>query len=513
MNYVGRLSTASIAISTVWACLTIAAVTPERSLAGQAFENFDDDPGWEGHNNQLVSSTSRTVTQDFGYRTSNHAGTGAGEIGGIVDRSPLDEARYAEVLAPLNLEQTLSFSGGLSLLRASHTSGFTSSSDIFIGFFDSHEQSWRPPNFLGFRLRGHNEPSANVASIEMSYGTSTWAAGGIDWGQTVLPNGARHAFQLNYQPNLGNGRLTLSWDGPQILSLDLPAPHRSQGAAFDRFGIFSNLLPGVVAGNVMEAYFDDLTVNGVFHDFSVNPNWDGVGNKRTFTDPYLYGVNDFGHRTTNHAGGSPGELGGLMWRVEDSDENLQAYYADDVGNVNLGDRLVASGKIAADRFSTDAGLMLGWFNAGEQDWPPSNFVGVYMDSLSSVGRFFTPMYGTAAGSYQYGNDPFLLLPPDGTPRPWIVDYDPNGAGGLGTLTVTLDGDSRTITLEPGHKAQGATLNRFGIFNMQDNNGKHAVIYLDDISYTSALVPEPSSVCLLALGGLALLALHLRRKQR
>ena len=50
--------------------------------------------------------------------------------------------------------------------------------------------------------------------------------------------------------------------GRQILSLDIRAVHRSNNAVFDRFGIFSNELPGVVAGNRTEAYFDDLSVNG-----------------------------------------------------------------------------------------------------------------------------------------------------------------------------------------------------------------------------------------------------------
>jgi hypothetical protein len=513
MTHPGRTPTALFALGAWLACLALAMLAPQPALAAQKFENFDDDPLWEGHNNQLVSSTTRTVTQNFGYRTTNHVGLGAGEIGGIVDRSPLEPAYYAQVLAPLDFGQGLSFSGSLSLLQASHTSGFISSSDIFVGFFDSQEQGWRPPNFLGFRLRGHNEPVQNVASIELGYGTTAWAANAIDWGQTLVPNGTRHDFNVNYDPNVGNGRLTMSWDGGQILSLDLSAAHRAAGANFNRFGIFSNLLPGVTAGNRMEAYFDNVTVNGTAHNFSVDPNWDAVGNQTTFADPYLYGVNDFGYRNTSHAGGSPGEIGGLIWRVEDTEENLQAYYADDIGNFNLGDRLIASGKIAAEDFSTDAGVMLGWFNSAEQDFPPSNFVGVYMDSLSSVGRFFTPMYGTAAGTAAFAGAPFLLLPPDGQPRSWSIDYDPSGADGLGTLTVGLDGEFKTITLEPGHKAEGAAFNRFGLFNMQDNNGKHAIIYLDDISYSTRLVvPEPASWCLAVLGGLSLVAWKLRNSR-
>jgi hypothetical protein len=278
---------------------------------------------------------------------------------------------------------------------------------------------------------------------------------------------------LNYDPNIGNGRISFQWDSKPTLTLDLTALHRSQGATVNRFGLFSNLLPGsTTSDNHMVAYFDNLTVNGVPHNFHTNPGWEGVGNQTTFNDPYLYGVNDFGYSPTNRAGGSsPGELGGLIWRVQDSENNLGAYYADDVGNLRL---------------------LLGWFNSNGQDWIPANFVGVYMDSISGLGRFFTPMYGTAAGSgaYQYGNEPYLTLPPDGASRNWTIEYDPNGAGGLGTVTVTLDGVARTITLEPGHKAIGATLNRFGIFNMQENNGKHAVIYLDDINYTSALTTQP-----------------------
>jgi len=447
-------------------------------------QTFCSDPGWDALNNQLSPPAVRTVTQNFGYRTSNYAGAGAGEIGGIVDRSPLETSYYAKILAPLDLEQTLSFSGQVSLLKASATSGFTSAGDIWIGFFNSQDQIWRPRDFLGFRLRGHNEPIPNVASLEVSYGTSAWTAGGHDWGQTIYPDGAQHSFQLNYDPNSGSGWITLSWDGGQIVALDVRSEHRSQGASFNRFGIFSMQLPGVVAGNTTEAYFDDITVNGLYYDFSVDPAWEGLGNNKTFTDPYLYGMNDFGYRTTNRAGGSPGELGGLIWRVEDSDESFQAYYADVVGLLTLNDQLIASGKIAFDLFSVDTGLMLGWFNSNEQDWPPPNFVGVYMDSLSDTGRFFTPMYGTSAGNTDFARDPWLLLTPDGTSMDWSIEYSPDAAGGLGAITVTLDGISRTLTLQAGKKAEGAVLDRFGVFNMQDNNGKQGIFSLDDLSYTA-----------------------------
>jgi hypothetical protein len=158
--------------------------------------------------------------------------------------------------------------------------------------------------------------------------------------------------------------------------------------------------------------------------------------------------------------------------------------------LTLADRLSARGKIVSERFSVDAGMMVGWFNSADQDWPPSNFVGIYLDSLSDTGRLFTPMYGTSTGSTQFARDPWLLLPPDGVPKDWSLEYDPAASGGRGAITVTLDGISKTLVLASGHKAQGATLDRFGIFNMQDNNGKHSVVYLDDVVYTSSLAPEP-----------------------
>ena len=129
--------------------------------------------------------------------------------------------------------------------------------------------------------------------------------------------------------------------------------------------------------------------------------------------------------------------------------------------------MVARGKLRIPRFSVDSGAHFGWFNAKEQGWPPKNFAGVYLDSLTRIGRFATPMYGTSKAAGVGIAPPRLLFVPDGRTYAW-----------------TLDGESITLNLEPGHKAQGAAFDRFGLFNMQDNNGKDCVLYLDDLSYTT-----------------------------
>ena len=52
------------------------------------------------------------------------------------------------------------------------------------------------------------------------------------------------------------------------------------------------------------------------------------------------------------------------------------------------------------------------------------------------------------------------------------------------ITFVLGTETTTLNLLPGHKAEGAIFDRFGLFNMQDNNGKDAVVYLGDLTYTT-----------------------------
>src|SRR6266545_5499701 len=43
--------------------------------------SFDQDPGWEGHNNRLLPKVLPTITQDFGYSETGFAGRKKGEVG------------------------------------------------------------------------------------------------------------------------------------------------------------------------------------------------------------------------------------------------------------------------------------------------------------------------------------------------------------------------------------------------------------------------------------------------
>ncbi len=474
--------------------LTLAAVWPARAEDGRParVEHFDDDPKWNCAGNRIRTTKQRGSRQAFGFHTSNHAGRKPGEIGGVVWRS-VEPAYYGKRIDSLTFDNPMSCSGTLSLVHApGGFSGYQNGSTIFVGFFNHKEQGWRPINFIGFRLEGYNEPDG--ATIEVSYGTRQWSAHGAfvnRTGQTqarmvkdldqrqllrVAPDKSRHAWELRYEPKGGDGfgQITFVFDGVASM-LNLSREHRAQGAIIDRCGLFAGSMPGAE----MTAYFDDMTINGREEDFSRDPDWDGVGNTASIEDPIGYGESDFGYCRT----GDSGEMGGRLWRVQENE--FKGYCGDDVGRLTLDDRLVAKGKLRVSRFSVDSGAHFGWFSAKEQGWPPKNFVGVYLDSLTRIGRFVTPMYGTSKPAGVGIAPPRRLFVPDGRTYAWTLEYDPAAHGGNGAVTLTLDGESTTLNLAPGHKAQGAAFDRFGLFNMQDNNGKDCVLYLDDLSYTTA----------------------------
>src|SRR5262245_20677213 len=60
-------------------------------------ERFDNDPGWDGHNNCVVPKLVKTVHQGCGYRTTNFAGKEKGEIGGTIWRSATPAYYAAEI--------------------------------------------------------------------------------------------------------------------------------------------------------------------------------------------------------------------------------------------------------------------------------------------------------------------------------------------------------------------------------------------------------------------------------
>jgi hypothetical protein len=479
------------------------------SAAGQVkTENFDRDPGWEGLRNRFDASRSNKksglgVVQDFGYSQTNFAGKEKGEIGGVVQRS-VTPAYYAAEISPKTLDDKLSASGTFAMSDSHGSAG------VFFGWFNSQQPSGGRESSLGFHLAGAGGGARMsfrlVTGTNQACGTKVteWIKGRDVERYTpasIKGDGTRYAWKMDYDPqaNSGNGQMQLTIHGNganpdksfegKTFTVDVPAGYKQQKTTFDRFGLAN----AMKSGNPMTIYFDDLQFDGKSEDFSKDPQWIALGNQTKFEDHEQTGLHDFGYSETNHAGGSPGEVGGLMWRA-----GSYAYYADKIGPLGLNDRLEASGKVVLQVAAQDSGMYFGWFNSADKENGPTqagNFLGIKVGGPTHVGHYFLPAYATAKDTpiqHKGKSDHAVNVSIDAHRGPvlvpekvyeWKLVYDPAANDGKGSIRVTLGGESITLDLKNGDKAKNAHFDRFGLFT-NHIGGSFVKIYLDDLSYTA-----------------------------
>lgn len=459
-----------------WATAAWGAEPP--AWAGLVSEDFSRDPGWQGSRNAPDPSVGVTKVQDFGFSMTRHAGGQPGEIGGTVWRS-LTPASYAKPIPRRTLNDRLSAGGRFSVTRAEGGSG------VLIGWFNSGSRGWRTPNSLVFRIDGEG----GKFRVFFEYGTQTWKTGG---GQTfegpyqttrtpMLPaDDTPHRWSLDYDPAGagGRGEIAFTLDG-QTYKAVLEPGHKAEGAVFDRFGIMNVQ----ISGDCLTVWLDDLTINGVKADFASDPQWEGKGHRITFKDHALRPHHDFGYRTTAHAGGKPGEIGGVVWRIESTRPQDAFVYGTPVGPLSLNDELKACGKLCLCAASADSAILLGWFNSLTHiGAPPANFVGILIEGPSRIGHYVRPVYGTSEDQKAI-QDTGPIIRPDGKPHSWTVHYSPQGNQGRGRISATLDGQPVVLDLPEGARKGNAAFDRFGFLSW--HRGGHFVeMYFDDVSYTA-----------------------------
>jgi hypothetical protein len=158
--------------------------------------------------------------------------------------------------------------------------------------------------------------------------------------------------------------------------------------------------------------------------------------------------------------------------------------------LTLDDELVASGTVCLAAASSDSGVYLGWFDSAakrgkrtaEHEEPQRGLLGVLIEGPSRAGHYVRPAYRTAAGQgAAAGSGPRIR--PDGAVHRWMIRYEPAAAEGRGRISVTFDGRAQVLELAPGHRARGASFDRFGLFNVQ-SGGPFVEVYLDDLSYSA-----------------------------
>lgn len=217
-------------------------------------------------------------------------------------------------------------------------------------------------------------------------------------------------------------------------------------------------------------------------DFADDPRWDGFRNRLLPEEP-RYTRQDFGFRSTNLAGGkAAGEIGGRVQR-----STTLAKYAAIIPQRTLQDRLSASGKFAVPHAEGGSGVMFGWFHETSTGWRTPNSLALRLDG--NGGKFWVfGEYGTrnrmTGGIGAFEGDRYQTTPTkpylaDGAAHDWSLDYDPRGADEDGIVTFRIDDRKYSFPVALEHKADGAELNRFGIWNVQ-TFGDQIEVYLDDL---------------------------------
>jgi hypothetical protein len=475
--------------------LVVVAVAMASSVcrADERTEHFDHDPQWDGVNNRATSPEPQLITQDFGYSRTQHAGgTKVGEIGGLLTPAA-EPCFYAKPLETKSFGERVEASGKFACTgRQFH---------ILVGFFNASTiNEWRTPNSIVLRLYGRGD----VFYAYVEYATSRWRAGGDSPGgfsnvieaETGRPQlkgfagGTPHTWSLVYDPqgNNGAGRIVAKIDDETAVC-HLDAGHKDDGATFNRFGVL-NIPKSFDQGG--EVWFDDLTFNGQTEHFDRDPQWEAVGNRRTYRTPSVRPRFDFGFSGTNFAGGkAAGELGGEIFRGDRRYPERLAYYGDRIGPLTLNKPIRAGGRVTLRRGVSDSTTLLGFFNsmasmAVSETQPvtgfPESFLGVAVEGPSREGFLLYPVCHTSGGtvSYAYGSDlPHIL--PDGQPHDWSLEYEPPTGNHPGRLQATLDGEGGSVEIAKLPESQ-VEFDRFGIITTWiDGNAQR--VYFDDLTYT------------------------------
>ncbi|MFO0846701.1 MAG: hypothetical protein U0797_30755, partial [Gemmataceae bacterium] len=210
--------------------------------------------------------------------------------------------------------------------------------------------------------------------------------------------------------------------------------------------------------------------------FDRDPGWDGHNNR--LASPRTV-RQDFGL--------SKGKLGGFLSTAAEP-----AYFARKLDPRTFDDELSASGTLLCDGPQTH--FLLGFFHAGTlNEWRTPNTVAL---RISPRGSFFYAWLEYCTKDWRAGGDsprsfPMKRDPKTGrmslegfaTKKPWkwSLRYDPRGNDGRGVVTATIGDQTAVCHLGDGHKADGATFNRFGLLNVMKHADGGGELWVDHLT--------------------------------
>ena len=435
-------------------------------------ESFDREPAnWEGINNRSKAFEPREVLQDFGYDAGKRL------IGGRIQ--PAGEPAYYAYRLPQPLTLQSDFSAEGSILIPEGGLHF------MLAFFNTNTiNEWRTPNSLGARINGRGE----TFHCHLEYCTSRWRAGAGVVGVIVpgeridaksIPAGKWYPWRIEYK----RGRAILTLNGEKA-EAEVPMEHLKDGATFTHFGVLS-LIKTWDSG--AEVWIKGPIIDGVKVDLDSDPGWDAFQNRRKYISGDTRPRFDFGWSATHHAKGKmPGELGGLIFRGDCREPARMAAYGDRIGTLTLKAPLRARGKVCMIRGVTDSTASIGFYNSvssmksnpSQSSSIPMDFLGINIEGPSSEGFFFYPVFRGHGDNGKAGPSKAPRIYPDGKPRDWSLEYDPE----KNRITVGLDHQTCSLDLSDSDKQIGATFDRFGICTPWVD-GNSVTVFFDDLEYT------------------------------
>jgi hypothetical protein len=225
-----------------------------------------------------------------------------------------------------------------------------------------------------------------------------------------------------------------------------------------------------------------------YETFDRDPAWDAHNNHASVPEPQQM-RQDFGFSETQYAGGmAAGEIGGFLTPAAEP-----AYYAKPVKRATFNDRLEAAGTVAC--IGRQFHVLVGFFNSTTiNEWriPNSLVLRLYGrgDIFYAYVEYATSKWragGDSPGGFGTTADPatgrrqLQGFAARGTSHKWSLTYDPDGNDGGGTLTVTIDDETAICLLDPGHKQDGASFDRFGMLNIPKSYDQGGEVWIDDVT--------------------------------
>ena len=221
--------------------------------------------------------------------------------------------------------------------------------------------------------------------------------------------------------------------------------------------------------------------------FDSDPGWDGHNNRLTDSRSI---TQDFGYSSgTSNAGGPSGEVGG---RITPAGE--PAYYAKVISELTFQDAFTASGTMNADG---PVHTQLGFFNVDTiNEWRTPNTLTMRIlgrgSHLFAYSGYGTELWRAGENAFLDGSNPYEFADGSGNFHDWSISYDPLGNSGQGQITAILGGETVITNLDPGHKSDGATFNRFGLLDTSKSADSPGTLWIDNVTVNGGATDDFSS---------------------